>query len=322
MLTFNSLKGLFIRNKKSLQRSIMELSARIIDTSVESITKIIGDVKLGSHFDYSELEMMAKNFLTELSVQGLKGPLNLPSCPDPQLYPIYHTIRVTAISVIVASRMGYKGDSLLLIAVGSLLHDIGKINTPDHLRWKQDGDDDYERETISEHPVFGANWIERLVMLPETARKIIEQHHERFDGKGYPYALTENAVTREAKLVAICNTYDFLIENHPEKPALEPRDAMLALIGMGGTRFAPKLVQNFIAAGAPVLLDGPLYQPSALVMLDTKEIAAVMKVDGWGDTTPEIVILTDSRQKKLLRPLAVNLKNDVSRKIIKVLKTG
>ena len=97
---------------------------------------------------------------------------------------------------------------------------------------------------------------------------------------------------------------------------------MFALIKEGGKKFASNLVLGFISASAPVLLDGPLYQLSALVLLDSKEVAAVMKVESWGDTAPDIVILTDARQKKLLRPLAVSLKKDSSRRIVKVLKTG
>ena len=300
----------------------MKLSEQLVSSTLASITRIINDVKQGTAFGSGTLEQIAANFIGELSAQGIKGPFELPASEDPQLYPVYHTIRVTALSVMIASRMGYKGESLQSIAVGALLHDIGKINTPDHLRWKQDGADAYECETIAEHPTFGASWIGRLVDLSETAKKIIEQHHERFDGKGYPNRLTDNAITREAKLVSICNSYDFLITELPGKPALAPRDALFSILREGGKKFPATLVQNFVSAGAPLLLDGPFYQPSALVLLDTKEIAAVMKVDNWGDTAPEIVILTDSRQKKLIRPLAVNLKNDASRRIVKILKTG
>lgn len=300
----------------------MELSQQLVESSLGAIKQIINDVKQGSGFSGAALDTLAANFITELSDQKLKGPLNFPSSDDPQLYPIYHTIRVTALSVLSASRMGYKGSALTAIAVGALLHDIGKINTPDHLRWKQESDDAYEAETIAEHPTFGANWISRLVTIPETAKQIIEQHHERFDGKGYPNRLADNAITREAKIVALCNVYDFLITAHPGRDAMSPRDAFFALMKEGGKKFASNLVQSFISSSASVLLDGPLYQLSALVLLDTKEVAAVMKVDSWGDTAPDIVILTDSRQQKLLRPLAISLKKDNSRRIVKVLKTG
>ena len=300
----------------------MELSEQLVESSLQSIKQIINDVKQGSGFGETALETLASNFISELSDQKMKGPLSFPSTDDPQLYPIYHTIRVTALAVLAASRMGYKGSALTAIAIGALLHDIGKINTPDQLRWKQESDDPYEAETIAEHPTFGASWISRLVTIPETAKQIIEQHHERFDGKGYPNRLTDNAITREAKLVALCNGYDFLVTAHPGKDALSPRDAMFALMKEGGKKFASNLVLSFISASAPVLLDGPLYQLSALVLLDSKEVAAVMKVDSWGDTSPDIVILTDARQKKLLRPLAVSLKKDSSRRIVKVLKTG
>jgi putative nucleotidyltransferase with HDIG domain len=222
----------------------------------------------------------------------------------------------------MASRVGYKGDKLVDITIGALLHDIGKINTPDHLQWKQDGADPYEAQMIAEHPTFGAHWIGNLVMLTETVKRIIVEHHERFDGKGYPKALPDPAIAPESKLISVCNSYAHIATDLPDKPGLEPRDAMFAILRQSGTKFAPKIAQSFITALAPLLLDGPLYQPSALVLLDTKEVAAVMKVEHWGDTSPEIVILTDSSQKKLLRPLSISLKKDTSRKIIKIIKNG
>jgi len=115
---------------------------------------------------------------------------------------------------------------------------------------------------------------------------------------------------------------DFLVTALPEKPAVPPRDAMFHILKLSGKKFNPKIVQSFLNTLTPFLLDGPLYQLTSLVLLDTKEVAAVMKVDSWGDINPEIVVLTDSSQKKLARPLTIDLKKDSSRKIVKVLKTG
>jgi hypothetical protein len=71
----------------------------------------------------------------------------------------------------------------------------------------------------------------------------------------------------------------------------------------------------------PMLMDGPLYRKTALVLLDTKEVAAILNTSSFGDTQPEILILTNSQGKKLARPLNVNLKKDGSRQIVKLLRS-
>lgn len=299
----------------------MELSNKLIETTVASLLQIINDVKLGHHFELSTIEAMANDFISELAAPEGKGVYIPAKDPSLALYPIYHSIRVTALTVMMASRSGFTSASVREIAEGALLHDIGKINTPDQLIWKQKGGDSYEMLTIAEHPTFGAHWIGTLVILPDTIKKIIEEHHERYDGKGYPNALPEQRISKEAKIVSICNSYDYLTAELPGKPAEAPRNAMLHILRQAGTGFSPKLVQNFLSTMVPILLDGPLYQPSALVLLDSKEVAAIMKIDHLWDATPEIVILTDANQKKLLRPLTVSLKKDTSRKIVKIIKT-
>ncbi|MGL4370189.1 MAG: HD-GYP domain-containing protein [Spirochaetota bacterium] len=301
----------------------MEMSQQLVETGLGLMRQTINDIKKGQKFSGKTIDGLADKIILELSdTHSQSGQFTPPACPSAEDYSIYHTLNVTAYSVMMAARSGIKGEALREIAIGALLHDIGKINTPDHLRWKQEGNDPYETEMISEHPKFGAHWISSLVPLPDNVMRIIGEHHERFDGKGYPEGLAETAISQAAKIVSICNMYDYLTFDLPGKPALAPRDAMHAILRQSGIKFSQKLIGSFLSTMTPILLDGPLYQLTSLVLLDTKEIAAVMKVDSWGDISPEIVILTDSSQKKLTRPLSISLKKDSSRKILKVLKSG
>jgi len=300
----------------------MELSQPLLLNGIALMRHIINEVKQGKKFDMTKLAALADDIIKEITNPMLKGPYSPAISADPNDYPMFHSLNVASYAALMSSKMGYKGEQIRDITLGAILHDIGKINTPDQLRWKQEGVDEYENVTISEHPKFGAHWIGSLVTLADTVSRIISEHHERFDGKGYPSGLSDPGMSQEAKIISICNTYDFLVTALPEKPAVPPRDAMFHILKLSGKKFNPKIVQSFLNTLTPFLLDGPLYQLTSLVLLDTKEVAAVMKVDSWGDINPEIVVLTDSSQKKLARPLTIDLKKDSSRKIVKVLKTG
>jgi HD-GYP domain-containing protein (c-di-GMP phosphodiesterase class II) len=299
----------------------MNISQAFKKRGVHVLTSIFESVKMHTPPDIETAQKYIADLIDEVIQYKAESMFDMIPFSDIVDYPIVHSVNVSLLSVIFGFKLKMKPEELSDIGLGALLHDMGKINMSDDILWKQDWENEYERKTLTEHTIFGAHWLSNNGLINENVLKIIKSHHENFIGNGYPESIPDRELSQAVRIVALCNYYHYLISDFPDKPALPPRDAFFEMSQLSGKRFNPKLVSSFLNDMGPMLLDGPLFQKTMLVLLDTKEVAAVMKVESYGDTQPEIIILTNAQGVKLPRPLTINMRKDSSRKIVKILKT-
>lgn len=156
----------------------------------------------------------------------------------------FHSRNVAALAVRVAEDLELSHDTVRLLEVAALLHDVGKIGVPDAILRKRGALDVAERTLIEEHTVLGAkilgsNRFDEI--LPW-----VRGHHERWDGTGYPDGLAGEDIPLEARILALCDAYDAMTSLRPYRNALST-DAALQEIDLGvGTQFDPVLAERFI----------------------------------------------------------------------------
>jgi len=131
------------------------------------------------------------------------------------------------------------------LGVGAILHDIGKSDIPIKLLNKEGRLTDEEFNEIKKHPVYGVNMLKKNVTVPSTAIKVVEQHHERVDGKGYPYGLTGKQISKHAKIVCICDVYDAISNDRCYRKKFSPNDAYELILSGSGTSFDEEVVRDF-----------------------------------------------------------------------------
>ena len=125
-----------------------------------------------------------------------------------------HVERVTAYSVAIAEYLGWRGRKLQMLRLGAILHDIGKMFVNEGTWLKAGPLDEQERAEVMQHPVKGAEMIQRVPYL-EAAVPVVRHHHERWDGKGYPDGLVGAAIPIEARIVAIADSFDAITTTRP-----------------------------------------------------------------------------------------------------------
>ena len=108
-------------------------------------------------------------------------------------YTEQHTRRVALRAVQVGERLGLSKRHLRTLAIGGLLHDIGKLAVPDAILKKPGPLDDVEYAVIKRHPDWGTRLLDQIGGFPKTVRRLVRDHHERLDGRGYPNGLTADA---------------------------------------------------------------------------------------------------------------------------------
>jgi putative nucleotidyltransferase with HDIG domain len=163
-----------------------------------------------------------------------------------------HSERVTELTVRLAEAMGVQGEDLVNIRRGALLHDIGKMGTPDAILHKNGPLTEEERNIIQRHPEDAHNMLKQIDYL-KAALEIPYCHHEKWDGTGYPRGLKGEEIPISARMFAIVDVFDALSNDRPYRKAM-PRPVVLEhLKSDSGRHFDPKIVDAFVRIIDPTL---------------------------------------------------------------------
>jgi putative nucleotidyltransferase with HDIG domain len=173
------------------------------------------------------------------SIQALAYALE---AKDP--YTRGHSEVVAQYSIKIAREMGFSEDRIEPLHQMCLLHDIGKIGVVPDVLGKEGFPNEDEWELVRKHPLIGDN-IVRPLNLPPRIRSVIRNHHERFDGRGYPDGLMGHQIPLEARIVAVADAYDAMVSTRPYRKAMSQQRALVELERNSGTQFDPDVVRVF-----------------------------------------------------------------------------
>jgi HD-GYP domain-containing protein (c-di-GMP phosphodiesterase class II) len=143
-----------------------------------------------------------------------------------------HTRRVALRAVQVGEELGLSADGLRALALGALLHDIGKLSVPDAILTKPGPLTASEFTVVREHPDRGRRLLRELGGFGERVHRLVLDHHERLDGSGYPRCLGGDEIALDARILAVCDVYDALISQRVYRTAW-PHERALALLRDG-----------------------------------------------------------------------------------------
>ncbi len=155
-----------------------------------------------------------------------------------------HSERVTRYSLALARQLQLPEPSLKDLEQAAILHDIGKIGIDDSLLHKVDELSLNDIDRLRQHPMIGMRILEPIQFMTRV-REIIGQHHERFDGQGYPLGLPGDKLLFESRILAVADSYDAMTSDRPYRKALPQEVAIKELEQHRGTQFDPRVVAAF-----------------------------------------------------------------------------
>lgn len=156
-----------------------------------------------------------------------------------------HVERVATYTRWLAEALHWPSEQLRRLEFGARLHDIGKIVVPDHILKKPGPLSDEEWALMKQHTVAGAKILRNIRHLQDAVPYVLN-HHERWDGGGYPYGLKGREIPMEGRLLALADVYDALTTARPYHPARPQSEVVKFLRMRAGTQFDPDLVEIFI----------------------------------------------------------------------------
>ncbi|WP_435549325.1 HD domain-containing phosphohydrolase [Desulfobacterium sp. N47] len=159
-------------------------------------------------------------------------------------YTKQHSYRVSLYARSIGNTIGCSQEDIEKLNICGLLHDIGKIGTPDSILLKPGKLSDEEYDIIKKHPIIGSNIIGQLCMWFDEC-KIIHHHHERFDGKGYPDGLKKEDIPILSRILSVADVYDALTSDRSYRRKMEDYVALNIIRENSGSQFDPTVVDAF-----------------------------------------------------------------------------
>lgn len=159
-------------------------------------------------------------------------------------YTEQHSNRVTRIAIELCRAMGGTQEEQDILNVAGQLHDIGKIGIRDDILLKPGRLTAEESRIIKEHPVIGANIVERLGLW-DREKNIIKCHHERFDGRGYPDGLAGKQIPMLARILSVADVYDAIASDRAYRKKMEEEEILRIMYDGSGTQFDPDVIETF-----------------------------------------------------------------------------
>jgi len=235
--------------------------------------------------------------------------LSLVDIKSMDTYTYSHSVNVAVISIVLGISLNLSKRNLFYLCIGALIHDIGKSFIPHEILQKPGKLTPEEFEIIKEHPMHGYKFLGNFFTLSAQIKIIVLQHHERFDGLGYPYGISGKQISYLARIVSIADVYDALTSDRPYKRAMCPNDVLEYLMSNAGTLFDYDMINVFCKIVIP-------FPQGTIVSLSNGDVGIVEKTLPNFPLRPIVKIVKSERSSEI--GSKINLINTLSIVISKI----
>lgn len=271
-------------------------------STMRSLSKVIDLATTGSTpSKMPEIGRQVETIVDELFANKdvMVNILDLSSYDD---YTCSHSLNVAILSIVLSMGMGFPRSETLGIGTGALLHDIGKVFVPKGILLKNGRLTDAEFDIIKKHPKDGYQYIYKRYNIPLRYCDTILDHHEKYDGSGYPNGKKGTDISLFGRVCAVADVYDALVSKRPYRDALPPCECVEYVMGGSGTQFDPRVVDVFTRHIAP-------YPVGTSVKLSNGWVGLVVENYIAYSLRPKIRIYEQNGER--VAPFEISLKDDL-----------
>jgi len=227
-------------------------------------------------------------------------------------YTLTHSVNVAFYALIIGTALKYSPIKLNDLGLGMLLIDAGMVKLPVYIIHKQSNLTDQEYNQIKTHPLLGYKALKELGKIKETSAIISLQHHEHFDGKGYPRGLRGNDIDEFARIAAIADSYEAQISNRSYRKKVYFYHAMRNLLSSGVNKFDPVILRVFLSRMS-------VYPIGSIVELNDGSIGIIIGSVPEKPLRPIIKLIFDKDRIRIENTVIISLLTEASLYIIRAL---
>ncbi len=267
--------------------------------TIKVIKSSFTHLEKNSNFNVEAVKNLVKNIIAEL-LENRNTLLHLTDIRSFDDYTFGHSVNVCILSIITALTLGYSEPKLKELGLGALLHDIGKTRIDKEILNKPGDLTPEEFNEIKRHTDYGFAILRNYPDVSLLSAHIAFQHHERWDGNGYPRGLVGSEIHHHSRIVAAADVYDALLADRPYRPAYNVTQALNILTRMAGSYLDFDCVMALKSNVA-------IYPVGSFVQLTTGDICIVVDANKNNPTRPKLKIILDKDKKRLSHPREIDL---------------
>jgi putative nucleotidyltransferase with HDIG domain len=290
------------KSQAPLQVSVFEERARarrIHSHAKQVITNIMHEVRVGRQIELEPVKNAVAPLVSSI-LRNKDALLGLTRIRHKDKYTFEHSVSVAVLLVSFAKEMELDRDSVIKIGIGGLLHDIGKTRVPNQILNKPGKLTEEEFVIMRGHVVHSREILEQTSGIDPVPLAVAADHHERYDGSGYPNGKEGLEIGLYGRMAAIVDVYDAMTATRVYRKAIEPHEVLRKLIEWSKFQFELELVQRFVQCVG-------IYPAGTLVSLASGRIAVVLASGTAGLLYPLVRIVYDAHKKKPVPPIDLDL---------------
>ena len=213
-----------------------------------------------------------------------------------------HSVNVALYSLCVAREMFLPLNRQKVLGTAALLHDIGMQKISKDIIYKVEALTDSEKKIMQRHPKYSFDILQQTDGISLEVASIVLQHHERYDGKGYPLGLKNEKIHQMAKIVSLCDMFDALTNDRPYRQKFEKNESVEYLLSAGENNYSTEILYGLINSIS-------IYPYGQWVKLSTGDIGVIanQEEENSFNYRPEIMVYIDSDGNGLETPRFIDL---------------
>lgn len=283
-------RSIYIEDEISESIEIEDIIPEETRTRMSQMTKkILFDTKSDKKLQERIIKQAVNDVIDEI-IQNRDALIHLTEIRSLEDNTFGHSVNVCVLSVLTGVSIGYDQLKLKELGMGALLHDVGKAKLPDEINnAKELSEQDYQ--LYQKHCEYGREILKNTENISIRASQVAFQHHERYDGSGYPRGISGKEIFEFARIVAIADVYDTLAGYYPHRKRMFPHEVLELIKSKQGSDFDPEIVASFIPNIAP-------FPSGSIVLLSNGYKAIVVSAQKANPTRPQIRLLYDGNGQK------------------------
>ncbi len=278
-------------------------AARLMTEASGTVAVLMLAAKAGQTVDAAQLEPVVSKMLESVT-RNPDALVPLARIKRQEAYATDHAVATAALIIAFGRQQGLPEPEIEKLALGTMVKDIGHSAIDSRLTAKRGTLSESEYSIVQSHVEEGLAVLDATARLPETSIAVVLEHHERYNGCGYPYRMAGDEITTAGRMAAIVDTYDAMTSDRPYRAAMSPSHALRQLYEEGGSHYDPALVAAFVKTVG-------VFPVGTLVLLESGHLAGVEQMNPDNSLTPIVRVIYHAGRNQYVAPVEV----DLSRKV-------